>query len=707
MANSGDRSNLPGSTSKDYFPFICIFIAFLSAAFSIRPVSFSTSTLPVCVDSSGHPLHVDSMLFCWNLRHIQQWIAGEQSLLLSSMIRYPFGADLTFHTLSVANGVIAAPLIHLWNICGAYNLLLLFHAMMTNLGVIAVAREVGCNRMTSIFAGMIAMLWPGRVVHNAAHLNIAGTTWIPLSIWCQLKILRTAKIRYGVANALTVVFTGLTAWQHLVSLVLMSWLPFDFKRLSGRAVLIWAGSWCIASMFFLQFTIPMWINTTRVVPRPLSESEQFSISPIGLVTPFSGHIPAISSSGIPYQTDMIETTGYLGIPILILFVSGIFIRSGLIGKWFSASVALIVLAMGPVITFGKTRVPMPFALLHQIPGMQFSRTPGRFIIPAGITVAIVIGLILSRTQWSYLKHRWIQIGIMSLILLDFLPPRLPVISSAVPKVYETLSAELPPNAAVLDIPCHRSIREYQYYQTMHGKPVNAGFISRFAPDDLRRESDLPFYKQLSQSFAVDTLLNASGEEVWDLFRILSVGAVVLHRNKLSNKTFDPERVAEKLNGHILRDDGCCVGIALENSVYSHGVRDPGIYYIDNWYYPENWQGLPGTVRWTRGRSASIRIFPGRPDNTGGKLSFDVFTMQSEECNQHMNVFRSRDQIFTWKPTAARSWVPISIPFSQPLSVAGETIRFEFSCAVCPADTGNSNDNRNLAAAFTNFEFKDR
>jgi hypothetical protein len=152
-------------------------------------------------------------------------------------------------------------------------------------------------------------------------------------------------------------------------------------------------------------------------------------------------------------------------------------------------------------------------------------------------------------------------GALGLILLEFLPGRLPFQPAAVPAPYKAIARD-PGRGAVLEIPMvfrwgfgalgkpASDANIYLYYGTDHGKPIVSGFHARYPQRRVLALEAIPLYRQLLALQGEPSVRDAATFGVDDLRRE-RIGYVVYHRDNPQPKVL--EHIA-RLRLPILAED---------------------------------------------------------------------------------------------------------------------------------------------------------
>jgi hypothetical protein len=195
-----------------------------------------------------------------------------------------------------------------------------------------------------------------------------------------------------------------------------------------------------------------------------------------------------------FQGSYLESV--VSVPIVVLAVLFVAWRMGWHpSRWWTVlAVTFGALALGPFIHVGgmNTYVPGPWALLRYVPILGLTRTPARFSVVMMLAVAVLFAAAL---EWIGRKHpryrHALLTAIAALLVAELLPAPLTLHSAAVPNFYRRVAAA-PGDVRVLELPTgvrdgtssagNFSARS-QYFQTMHGKPLIGGYLSRVSPEN--------------------------------------------------------------------------------------------------------------------------------------------------------------------------------------------------------------------------------
>ena len=150
-----------------------------------------------------------------------------------------------------------------------------------------------------------------------------------------------------------------------------------------------------------------------------------------------------------------------------------------------ALLALVVMALGPELKVNgvETGVPLPYALLNNVPFIGASRQPLRFLATAGVCLSLLAAY---GTAWLLEQRpfaRWRQLlvaALIALVALELLTVPRTLASTQVGPAY-TFIRDDPQKGAVLEVPNDAWSALSLLHQTHHERPIVGGYTSRHFP----------------------------------------------------------------------------------------------------------------------------------------------------------------------------------------------------------------------------------
>ena len=242
--------------------------------------------------------------------------------------------------------------------------------------------------------------------------------------------------------------------------------------------------------------------------------------------------------------ELAEFTATLGIVALIVIALAAW-RAGYRPRvgWVLLTVSFAALSLGPFVHVAgfNTFVPGPWAVLRYVPIIGAARTPARFAVVAALGAAILLAGALAALGRRYPQRRGLITATIAVALfIELWPAPRPLYSAAIPSIYQIIAAD-PRPVRVLQLPF--GVRDgassvgnysasYQYYQTLHGKKLIGGYLSRISRrrvGEVRSQPTLDALLTMSEGrFISDeqaAMLRARGPGFIDRAK---VGYVVIH-----------------------------------------------------------------------------------------------------------------------------------------------------------------------------------
>ncbi|HEY4723691.1 MAG TPA: hypothetical protein VII92_17685, partial [Anaerolineae bacterium] len=426
----------------------------------------------------------------------------------------------------------------------------------------------------AFLAGLIFAFTPA-MIHRASvgHLDKISIFWLPLSLWLWDKVLQSRRWTWAMTLGICLWLSWLTDFQQTmwVMLLLVPYAVYTLtfrprperERVGVRAVLIGMAAFIIPALFA---PLPQLLEANRLnyPPARVEDTAYFAFPLQNFLAPGDNGDFSI---------------GVL-LPILTLLSIPFIRRDGKRWLWLIIAAGCFLLALGPYIDIGSTRVPLPYTLVHQLLGNQY-RTPMRFATPGVFALTMLVALTLDRFLINIrplrtnVKFQTLLVGLLSLLfILDYrLLQPFPIILMPDYQIYHTLASE-PGSSAVLELPI--GVRtgfavvgrgEYlQYYQPIHQRPIPTGYLSRLPSDITDYFYNDPLLGALTLSHALPSQAEVDAA-LGNLIRDWQIGYVILHRDML-----EPGRI--KSFGNLLDRQPVLERIGEEGSLVIYRAKAP-------------------------------------------------------------------------------------------------------------------------------------
>ncbi|HST05296.1 MAG TPA: hypothetical protein VLQ48_11235 [Chloroflexia bacterium] len=371
-----------------------------------------------------------------------------------------------------------------------------------------------------------------RVAARGVLYNAIRNPWSAVGAGALLAVNAYTEWTYAI---FLVLFTGvILAWRVL--------LPSERRAVSaGIGWPVVGARLVLIVVTFMVLTAPIFFPTLAearqgYAQQPPDETLFYSADLVNgflpsELHPIWGGAAADTVSQIPPYLPLKNTSErdlFLGYTVLVVAAWGLWRlrRDRRVVFWAFVAALMWLLSLGPVLqVLGKTvftsflvKIPLPYLLLYKLPLFSIMRTPARFTVLVMLALAVLVAYALRAIAnerqtadnrrraamdgtplTSSVVRRLSFIVIPVLILFEFLAvyPMVPP-GWNVP-IYQKIAAQ-PGNFALLELPI-RPFGDYMAYQTIHGKPIIGGYLSRQPP-----------YPLLDQNNAIHYLLDATAPD---------------------------------------------------------------------------------------------------------------------------------------------------------------------------------------------------
>jgi hypothetical protein len=541
----------------------------------------------------------------------------------------------------------------------AYYITLLLANTLTAYATYLLARTLGLTRLPAVFSGLLFLLAPMRLAGTFGHADRLFTPLLPLALLCFHNAMVPTKSRlWSVLFGLSVVAIALHNGYQLVFaavllallsavMVLHPWYQASRRNVLTRIAMLAAVSGLMMAPYLLLVKL-----TLARSGIPVDNNIESVFYEPDLVQMF---VPGISSrwfeilhvpDHFPGLTWGIETCISISLISAALLMIGIR-RSGLTCRAYAiAFVGCAVLSLGPMLridgydlfTEYSLPIPLPYALLTALPGVEFVRAAGRFMIPGYLALAIASAFGLSVVLDKYAGRRHI-LGILSLVAvaIELWPVSWPSATlPVVPEFYRSIASD-GLEYGVFDLPTKINSSDpyftvssvYQWYQMSHGKGIASGYLSR-NPESHPLFSCIMDYEEVVVEFRI----NGEGKGCYryaefDLWRY-GYRYVVVHKpDGREGGSWGDVRAREFINAVFgdrppAWDDGKLTAYEVRPTaeVVSAGENALHIRPTENWREPHTdrrWAASPARIAITspREQDAVLSIVPEAIHQTNG------------------------------------------------------------------------------------------
>lgn len=438
----------------------------------------------------GDDLWVHQWTFWW----VKESIAKGYNPLHTHLLFYPEGVSLATHNFAWLNIAAWLPLQAIVGSNAAYSLLFIDTFVLNGFAMFLLARKLTGSLPAAFVGGLVYGFWPYTLSHYG-HPNMMLTCWVPLALLYLHRTLEDRRVCDAMLAALFLALTGITRWQLLVMGGVSVLLYLAYRCLTSkscrtrRTLKLLALTGLAAGALMAPLAIPV-VSAYLTQPSPedafTDESLIGQTDLLAYVLPGRNH-PLWSDAAAQVYDNFVDNKVYVafvGYTTLALALWGSVRRWRQARFWLMAATVYVLLALGPQLRLDGQlypQVPMPYRLVGDLWFVQILRKPDRFNIFLGLPLGMLAswGVAALSPKRSNLRLSLLAGALGLLILREYALVPYPIVQPAVPAWYGQLAQE-PGDFAVLDLPMDtRSFdKHYGFYQTIHGKPLVAGHVSR-------------------------------------------------------------------------------------------------------------------------------------------------------------------------------------------------------------------------------------
>lgn len=456
---------------------------------------------------------VDAKHNLWLFWHVQRFVTGKEGLFDAPLLYYPHGISLFTHGVGPMTGFFALPF---WWLGpeAAYNGSLIVSLTLTGYFSYLLARKLGFRRAEALFCGLMLLSAPmclGGLTNHVTKVFLGAQPLLLLVLHNMLDLKRSHWWGVATGAALLVVWLH-NGYQFVFSsfAVLFFWLAAFILAQRGerfeyfKRAIIFAIS---CAIFVLPMLIQVQIASSnpainvdasvdsRLRPDlvqyllPVHHSLLFGDWTLSILEPLGNKV-----------TINLETAVSLSLAGIALSLVALFAAKGPSRRWVLFTLICVIISLGPslqvygISKFGeaKSEILLPYSFINQLPGLEFMRAPGRWMMMGFVAFAVATTFGLGALTQRFPRQRMLIIGFASaLVLIEVWPQPFPqeVLPKA-PPFYQQIAKDTE-TYGVFDLPVKESkglsyngwsyfytSSIHQVLQITHGKGIVAGYISR-------------------------------------------------------------------------------------------------------------------------------------------------------------------------------------------------------------------------------------
>ena len=431
----------------------------------------------------------DNLESLWNAWWLSQSLLRLENPWWTDLLFAPEGTPLVWHSLAVLPSTAVALLSSALPLPLAYNAVMLAALPVAGLGGFLLCRHLTSDAAASFAGGAAFMLCPFVVSKTLGHLDLAYAGLLPFFYLALLRCLSEdggGRLRLAAVSLLLVFASGPNTAIFAANLAFFLFCWHALRESWATATLRFARVFTPTLLLALPYlALVVYYAIAYDYPPRAQRDPSYDPEAIAYLLPFtptSVYSDLTRRFGLPGLAG-VEPAVYLGIGVLPIAVAGLVLRRrarrvahlALVGAVFFA------LSMGPKLLWEREAVEihgwtvyLPFGLWRWIPVLGSIGQAGRYAVIVYLVMAVGIA---HAVAWVRARHGD-RVGLaaagiaVAIIATDF---AFRPIFGELPAPLQ-LSAPAPDKSRVLDPRLGNA--ETMYQQTLHGRPLVGGYVSR-------------------------------------------------------------------------------------------------------------------------------------------------------------------------------------------------------------------------------------
>lgn len=446
----------------------------------------------------------------WNIWHSNESITGGRNPYFTNLVYYPVGANLAHHTLAAGFFPVTFLVRHLSRSdpmypLYAYRIIALICFTLILYFSFLFLREIGITRLAAAGAA-VGYSFSHFYMAHVMHINHLAGFLIPLTalviIRCYRRPGRNLVLLAFIAGV-SVYFTEFSLYIYMATALFTLVLLFyrdERRRLFQKLSQAGSINVVVAAIVFVLLIGPFAINLVRdkAIKPPPEQTSIWSGNLAGFVvpdperTPLYGHIFSGLNQRVKIGVGGFEMfLGFSSIIFAVLALAREKNRYLRISAVMSALFLLLSLGGTLKIFDRETNIPMPYALLMNVPPFNSGRTPVRFIVMGLFFLMIVAawGLGWFQNAMDTRKGKPWSHALMALVFIW-----------TTAEVYQPIARQrvfTPPRqlekmapGPVFELPLLAYDGYASLLQVFHHQPIVTGYLARLSPEQLEHALEM-------------------------------------------------------------------------------------------------------------------------------------------------------------------------------------------------------------------------
>jgi hypothetical protein len=453
---------------------------------------------------------VDAFQCAWNIWWVAEALSNGRLPFFTWLLFFPSGVDLFWQTLQFSQGVVATPITRWLGPIAGVNWTVITSFIIGGYVTFLFARRLTGHLAGALLAGMVFAFSPyhlQKVVDGG--LEVAAIQWIPCYFLALYLLLERPHWARALLCGALLLWASLGSWYYGLFCVLATgcvalvWLlvpePEAARRGWSRPTRArWAAAlWALTPVLLWGLVLAprllslsgspdeLWDMRAIQVERSADLMDFFLPNPLHPL--WGSELRAMREELYPGAIIWNVSLGWVGLAFGALGVVGAWRETR---RWLALLGLTLLLALGPSLRIGgiETGLPLPFALIQDLPGIRSAQRPNHLVVISSLFLALIAayGLAWLSARWPARGRAALAAGAVALLVaFDAYAGPMTVVSRPVHPFYATLpppplDATGRPLAALMPLPLYINVNRSENLtpQMTHAWPILGGYIAR-------------------------------------------------------------------------------------------------------------------------------------------------------------------------------------------------------------------------------------
>ncbi len=437
---------------------------------------------------------VDAYQNAWNLWWTAYALTHGQLPFQTPLLYYPEGVNLFWQTLGFSQGVLVLPVTLLVGPLAAFNTVLLASFTLSGYITFLFARHLTGSAAAGLVAGAVFAFSPFHMEKVLdGNLEVAAIQWVPCYAFALYMLLERPSWQWSLLSGGCLLWVSLGSWYYglfcifYTGCAIIIWTLFRTRSEVVRRILWGATPLLLWSLVLARPIVALaqtgdtMLSDMRDVhiDRSADLLDFFWLSPVNRW--WGAASSALHAQLYPNSILWNVALGWVG---WLLAGVGMITRWQQTWRWVALLVAALLLSMGPVLRVAgyTTGIPLPFALLQDLPGIRAGQRPNHMAVIASLMVALlaahgVVWLIQRFQLAGWQKSLLVSALVGAVFFVDGYAGPLRIVERRVHPFYTTLPQ---PAGGLMPLPLYYNINRSENLtpQMVHAWPILGGYVAR-------------------------------------------------------------------------------------------------------------------------------------------------------------------------------------------------------------------------------------